>query len=144
MPFITFAWTTPALLAGAKTVIRQPWTEQKARQYRAGMLITAYDRSPRHGGRPLAILRLTSDPELQPLSDMTEADYEAEGWHWLHEHRDLMPRWITGSDFSPQAFDAWRQRPGSVWVVRFDVIALTVGAQGDQASEALAEARAAA
>ena len=136
MPFITFAWTTPALLAGAKTVVRQPWSEKKAKQFHAGTLATAYDRAPYLGGRPVAVIRLTQDPIRQPLTEMTDGDYETEGWHWLYEHRDQLPGWIRASDFSREAFDAWRARAGAVWVLRFEVVAIT--STGDQAAEAIA------
>jgi hypothetical protein len=149
VPVITFAWTTPALLAGAKTVIRQPWAERTAAQFHAGTLAVAYDRWPParagtrgQGGRPVAIIRLQQDPVREALACIPDADYEAEGWKWLHEHRALLPRWIKENDFSWEAFDRWRARPALVWVVRFELVAAV--AVGDQAAEAVVEARAAA
>ena len=104
------------------------------------MLVTAYNR-PRHkGGHPVAVVQLTADPVLEPLPAMPESDYEAEGWRWLHEHRALLPRWITASDFGPHAFQEWRSRAAEMWVVRFRVVAV---ASVEQAAEALAEATAA-
>lgn len=100
----------------------------------------AFQKTPRHGGRPVALLRLTADPVLEPLPTMPDSDYAAEGWAWLHEHRTLLPGWVTASDFSPQAFSEWRSRAGELWVVRFRLVPV---APVDQATEALAEARAA-
>jgi hypothetical protein len=77
---------------------------------------------------------------LEPLHAMPDGDYEAEGWAWLHAHRDLLPRWITASDFGPCAFDAWRTRTAALWVVRFRLVSV---AMTDQVNEALAAARAA-
>jgi hypothetical protein len=140
VPYLVFAWTTPALLAGAKTVYRVPSTDRRLARWRAGMLVTAYDRPPHKGGHPVAVLQLAADPVLEPLSAMPDSDYEAEGWHWLHEHRALLPRWITASDFGPEAFQKWRSRTAQVWVVRFRLVAV---ATGDEAAEALAEPTAA-
>jgi hypothetical protein len=140
VPHLVFGWTTPALLAGAKSVIRLPAGDRSVPHWRAGALVTAYQRAPARGGRPVAIVQLTHDPVLEPLPSMPDDDYEAEGWHWLHEHRALLPGWITASDFGPDAFRQWRARPATLWVVRFRLVAAAVA---DQAAEALAEARAA-
>ena len=140
MPFLPFAWTTPALLAGAKTVARVPSTDRRLARWRTGMLVTAYNRAPHKGGHPVAVVQLTADPALEPLGAMPDSDYDAEGWRWLHEHRALLPRWVTASDFDPHAFQEWRSRAAEMWVVRFRVVAV---ATADQAAEALAEATAA-
>jgi hypothetical protein len=140
VPYLRFAWTTPALLAGAKTVSRVPQADRRPGLWRAGMPLIAYNRSPQKGGRPVAVLQLTADPVLEPLGAMPDSDYAAEGWHWLHEHRALLPRWITASDFGPHAFQDSRTRGAELWVVRFRLLAV---ATADQAAEALAEAQAA-
>ena len=124
MPHIVFAWTAPALLAGAKTVIRQPWTEKKARQFHVGSLATAYDRAPKQGGRPLALVCLTADPVHERLAAIPDTDYDAEGWRWLHAHGDRLTGHARASDYSWSAFEAWRSRPGTVWVVRFALLAV--------------------
>jgi ParB/RepB/Spo0J family partition protein len=122
-----FGWTTPALLAGAKTVSRQTWTPRAARPFVAGALVEAYDRDPRRRGRRLATLRLLGAPEYRPLAEMPESDYEAEGWRWLNEHpKALSGKGITAQDFSRDAFARWRARPYSVWVVRFEVVEVFV------------------
>jgi hypothetical protein len=137
---LVFGWITPALLAKAKTVVRVPACNRSVPLLRAGALVPAYETAPSAGGRPVAVVHLTTDPVLEPLAAMPDDDYEAEGWAWLHAHRTLLPGWITASDFGPAAFDTWRARDAVLWVVRFRLIAAVVG---DQASEALAEARAA-
>ena len=125
MPIITFAWTTPALLAGAKTTLRQPWSDTVAARFHAGAEAAAYDRVGNSGGRQVASIRLTGAPERQAFSEIPDADYESEGWAWLHEHANLLPGYIQASDFSREAFARWRARPGSIWVVRFELVALT-------------------
>jgi hypothetical protein len=141
---IVFGWTTPALLAGAKSVIRLPETNRQPERWHPGTLVPAYSKLPHHGGRPIGVVQVTADPALEPLAAMPESDYEAEGWGWLHEHRDLLPRWITRSDFNPAAFDAWRRRDALLWVVRFRLVAAVMADEAKEArAEALAEARAA-
>lgn len=41
MRIISFAWTSPALLAGAKTVTRRDWDDSYARRFSAGELVAA-------------------------------------------------------------------------------------------------------
>jgi hypothetical protein len=116
-------WEAPALLAGAKTVVRHGWTARTARRYRAGQLVLACTGDLRQRGRPLAILRLTGDPVYELLAAMPSADYAAEGWAWLYTHPEALWRGSTRNDFSPTAFAGWRSRMGSVWVIRFAVVA---------------------
>ena len=125
MPIITFAWTTPALVAGAKTTIRQPWSETIASRFHGGSEVAAYDRVGNSGGRQVACIRLTEAPVHQPFSDIPDEDYEREGWAWLHAHADLLPGYIKASDFSKESFEKWRSRPGGIWVVRYELVGLT-------------------
>jgi hypothetical protein len=129
MQTIVFGWTTPAMLAGAKSVIRCPWAAKTAARFHAGDLVAGCERSPRAGGRPLALLRLLADPIREPLADMPDTDYVAEGWQWLFEHPDVLAasryaRSLRQDDFSWQAFERWRARPLSTWVVRFELLAV--------------------
>ncbi len=120
-----FGWTAPALLAGMKSCSRQTWAPRLARQFRDQLLVDAFDRDPQRRGRQLAIIRLRGDPEFQPLSAMPDSDYEAEGWRWLYQHPEAFTSTtVRREDFSWEAFDQWRRRPYSVWVVRFEVVAL--------------------
>lgn len=125
-------WTLPALLAGAKTCSRQTWGSRGAGTMRAGSEVTVYSGaahpSARRGPRTVAaIIRLTGDPVLEPLSAMPDADYDAEGWRWLHDHPEaLRSHRITADDFSWEAFERWRARPGQCWVVRFEVLKVAV------------------
>ena len=136
MSRVMFAWTYPAVLAGAKTSARVPWTAQYVHQYAAGTLAVVYGRGRRRGGRPLAVVRFTHDPVAEPLGAMADGDYESEGWRWLHEHRELLTGSARASDYSWGAFERWRARPGSVMVLRFELVALVE----DQVDEALAAA----
>jgi hypothetical protein len=68
---------------------------------------------------------MTDDPAYEPLATMPDSDYTSEGWEWLYAHPEAI-RWpgVAQSDFSWEAFERWRARPGSVWVVRFRLVAL--------------------
>lgn len=85
---ISFAWTSPALLAGRKTCTCRDWDDDYARRFRAGDVIAAYDRSPRYGGTQIATLRLTHDATHGRLIDVLggfDAAYEAEGFAYGDE-----------------------------------------------------------
>ena len=83
--FISFAWTTPALLAGAKTITRRSWSASHASRFRAGTIVDAWDRLPRTGrGHKVTSIRITRDPWQQRTSEMDDVtDYEREGLRWL-------------------------------------------------------------
>lgn len=133
--WISFAWTTPALRAGVKTVTRRQWNPDYARRFKAGDEVIAYDRQPRNGGKPVARLRLTHDATYEPDAAAPDSDYVAEGfeWFWLHECERSFE--ANGDAPAPgfseiadrcgwDGFDAWRQRGGSSWVVRFELVEL--------------------
>ena len=115
--WISFAWTTPALLAGAKTCTRRTWSGKYAKAFHAGQLVDAYDRQPCYGGKKVATIRLTADPYLESTGLMTEQDYIDEGFQWMEDQgtvmRKLPPR---------QFFDNWRDSNELVYVVRFKLL----------------------
>lgn len=113
---ISFAYTTPALIAGQKTVTRRHWKGDYADRFKAGTEVTAYDRSPRAGGKPVARLRLTQDVQLEPDADAPDSDYDAEGFAFLYEAPGKF-RSFTREDFAD-----WRREGGSSHVVRFEVV----------------------
>ncbi len=117
MRVISFAWTTPALLAGMKTVTRREWNDSYARQFEAGDLVAAYDRSPRYGGRQVATLRLLCAPYQENIADAPEEDYVAEGLEWMNA------RGLRANRMPPNLFwSAWRRSRAVVWVVRFELV----------------------
>lgn len=130
-PIISFAWTTPALLAGHKTVTRRDWDPGYVMRFRAGLEVLAYDRSPRAKGRPIARLRLTHDATYEPDADAPDSDWAAEGFEWFCE-REWARGFADGLDGPPHAgiadrvcwdgFADWREAGGRSWVVRFEVL----------------------
>ena len=105
---ISFAWTTEALLSGMKTVTRRDWTDDYAKRFAAGMLVDAYNKLPRAGGRKVATIRITKDPYKQLLSDMPDAHFEREGGtlHWTNKSDYLR---CMGQD-------------REVWVIEFELL----------------------
>lgn len=115
---ISFGWTTPALLAGAKTVTRRAWTPKHAAHFKAGMLVDAWNTSPRNvKGNPhkVAVIRLTQDVQSSTL--YPHEDYEAEGLRWLHEH-DIKVNGVNGLDL----WWDWQCHVPRLYVVRFEVV----------------------
>jgi hypothetical protein len=112
---ISFAWTTPALLAGRKKVTRREWSKDYAQRFKAGDLVAAYDKNPRNGGKQIATIRLTHDPYLERTDQMPGSDYEDEGLKYFEE-QGLLFRGMT-----PQTFwRNWKAAKTLVWVIRFE------------------------
>lgn len=133
-PIISFAWTTPALLAGEKTVTRRDWDPNYARRFRKGMEVLAYDRQPRNGGKPIARLRLTEDARYEPDANAPDSDWAAEGFQFFRNRYGAKLK--NGRDVSLHGFNGWRDAGGSSWVVRFEVIEYLSGPLSKPASSA--------
>jgi hypothetical protein len=122
---ISFAWTTPALLAGAKTVTRRDWDADYAARFRAGDEIQAWDRSPRAKGRHVADIVLTGAPYREAPENAPPEDWDREGFAWLAESPAL--RRYRHPDFDAAAvWVSWRDDPAPLWVVRFTVAAVHI------------------
>ena len=118
MKIISFAWTTPALVHGQKTVTRRNWDDGYAMSFHAGEAVAAYDRDPRHGGKHVAIIRLTRNPYRESTLEMPASDYRAEGFEWSQE-RGFKVHGETPEEF----WERWHTPPGEdLWVVRFQLV----------------------
>ena len=121
---ISFGWTTPALLAGAKTMTRREWRNSHAAKFKAGMLIDAWNTSPRNvKGNPhkVATIRLTHDAELIRRNDLVPEDWVAEGFDYLTDHGLMV------GDRTPT--QVWRDWQNALpieehYIVRFEVVEL--------------------
>jgi hypothetical protein len=114
---ISFAWTTPALLAGAKTMTRRNWNVTHARKFHAGDIVDAWDRAPRTGkGRKVATIRITRDPHLEWSTDFTEADYDREGFVWLRANGQ--------GETVAEVMKSWADDRRLIWVVEFELVDL--------------------
>lgn len=119
---ISFGRTTPALIAGEKTVTRRDWSDKHAAQFKAGQLVDAWNTSPRNvRGNPhkIATIRITRDPYVESSADF-EPDDEAEGFEWL-----------TQNGFGETVDDIvvdWLNNPRPLYVVRFELVNLEASA----------------
>jgi len=122
---ISFAWTTPALVAGAKTVTRRDWKPRWAAGFRDGELVAAYDRQPRYRGKQVATIRLTRSPYRESTADAPAEDYLAEGFKYLTE----IGAKVDGHQ--PETlWRAWHLYPRDLFVVRFELVETTAHGKG--------------
>ena len=115
---ISFAWTTPALVLAQKTCTRRDWNDDYARRFRDGELLTAYDRSPRVGGKPVGTIRLTRAPYYS--EELPEEDFRAEGFVCLTE----LGLKVDGTK-PTDVWLSWKRYPEPQWIVRFYLVSLT-------------------
>ncbi len=117
MKIVSFAHTSPALVAGRKTVTRRDWKPKHASSFRKGEIVQAWDKSPRFGGKKIAEIRLTQAPYLESTADAPDADYEAEGFQYLQE-RFLPIDGVAAITF----WRLWHDDPAMLYVVRFELV----------------------
>ena len=106
---ISFAWTTKALLANKKSETRRFWTDEYAAKFKAGMIVDAYDKSARFGGKKVATIRLVKAPYKEPLSEMSDESFEAEGGTMLWKDKAEYIEMMGGKEKVP-------------WVVKFELV----------------------
>lgn len=120
MKIISFAWTTPAILARRKTCTRRDWNDRYAQSFQAGEMLAGYNRSQRYGGHQICVISLTQKPYREPLRNVPDSDWEAEGFAYLTE----IGAKVNG--MTPQElWDVWKQTWDPEWVVRFEIVELT-------------------
>lgn len=117
MQWISFAWTLEPLLAGVKTVTRRDWKSSWAARFHKDDLVVAYDKTPYHGGKRVALLKLTHDPYIQNTRDLPEEDWINEGLAFMEENGYI----IKG--MHPAVFWLqWKEDKLDLWVIRFKLI----------------------
>jgi len=119
---ISFGWTTPALLAGVKTVTRRDWAPQHAAKFKAGMLVDAWNTSPRNvRGDPhkIATIRILASPYIENTAEALESDFEAEGFYYLAQ-RGLRIDGLTPDTL----WNLWHLPAAAhdLYVVRFELV----------------------
>lgn len=125
---LSFGWTWPAFVAGAKTVTRRDWSPDYARRWKAGTEFTAYNRSPRFGGQIIGRGRVLQDVVREPLAAMPDADYQREGFEWLRLHPAALPkaaRQQPWGECTRSSFEDWRNSGDSLYVIRFEVLSIS-------------------
>lgn len=118
MKIISFGKTTPALVAGHKTVTRRNWALKHAASFKANEVVQAWSQSPRvKGSHRVATIQLTSAPYLEATWNIPVADWQAEGFEYMTQHGLE----IEGGP-PIELWDRWRGARGTfLWVVRFEL-----------------------
>ena len=122
MMHISYGWTSPAVKARRKGVTRRDWKDSHAKKFRPGDLVIADDGDLRYGGKSFGIVRIVS-LHKEPIADMPDSDYEAEGFAYLFENPHLVPK-SCPIDVSPEGFNAWRDSGAVYYTVRFEIVEL--------------------
>jgi len=119
MKIMSFAWTTEALLASAKTETRRDWKNGYAHKFHRGDLVAAYNRNPKFRGEQVATILLIEDPVRESLLDPLPAGaWEAEGIPWLLAHGIRRNKSLPTTE---EEFRAWC-REAQPWIVRFKLV----------------------
>ena len=114
---VSFAWTNGAFLAGRKSRTRREWDDAYARRFKAGDVAQAYDKSPRYGGKKIGEI-LIKDIRYLNTRDMTEEDYEKEGFAYMEEKGIKI--W---NKEARRAFEDWKKEAKDYWVIDFERVA---------------------
>jgi hypothetical protein len=104
---ISFAWTTDVFLQGRKTATRRHWDDKYAQRFKPRMIVDAYDKNPRIGGKKIGQIKVTKIYK-QRLGDMTEDDLTKEGG-LLWDTLDDFVKMLGGED-------------KIVWVLEFEKV----------------------
>jgi hypothetical protein len=115
---ISFARTTPALLAGAKTVTRRVWKPKHTAKFTKGRQFTALDKDRRYGGKPIAVCEMIEDAHEEPTREIPDSDWEAEGFAYMEANGLLLNDDLECA----KQWRLWRQSDKSATVVRFKLI----------------------
>ncbi len=120
----------PAFVALAKDVTRRRWKPSTAAHYVKGFRFDAWSNAPYAHGIKIGEAVCTCDAYLQPLREMPDDHYHREGFAWLREHPQCLPKaarrelWAQGN-CSWDAFDRWRWSGGELYVCEFRIDLIT-------------------
>ena len=129
MRTISFGWTWPAFVAREKWCTRRDWKPRHVEAFRKAFrdreLVEGLDKVFFAGGKRIGTLRLTHEPYQENLREMPLADYKHEGFAYMREHMDMVPKAAQKQPWYPctlQAFKMWRAVGKDLWVVRFEPV----------------------
>jgi hypothetical protein len=114
MMIVSFAWTTQAFIEKKKTETRRFWDDTYMERFWKSccanyMRFSAYDKSPRFGGKQIGICKLTCKPFKRSLKYFTAEDEKAEGGLWGTPEKYV--EMMGGPDKEP-------------YVIRFEIVTL--------------------
>lgn len=109
MKIMSFAWTTPQLLSGDKTVTRRNWKKQWVKN---GDMVRAFNKNPRFGGKEIGKIQIENVSQVQ-LDSIDADELKKEGL----------------SNMTPPEFVDWwiKSYPGSIanskiWRIEFKLM----------------------
>lgn len=128
MKIVSMAYTSPAVAAGKKCVTRRNWKESYAKTFHKGDSLEAWTRSPRNGGRPLALIRLTAEPVSEPVGIKRQEDGYAE-----LEAKEVIRIWNeegfayldTPEGDLLEAARRWHDSQRGYWTIMFEILQVT-------------------
>jgi hypothetical protein len=121
MMIVSFAKTTPAILARRKSVTRRKWKESHAQRFSPGTLFQIYSNGPHRGGKHIGVGRIVNVTKDSNGKIADLGDWEREGFAYLNEHR--LP---LGKNLMPG--DLWREwlihGTEGLYRVEFEIVTL--------------------
>jgi len=126
LKIISFARTSEALLAFQKSVTRRYWKDSHGNGFKPDELVQAWDKSPRYGGRKIAIIKIIAVYK-EKMIDAPEEDYKNEGFQFMCDHSIYLYKIGNKKLFPiPGYWRAWRTTTDEkfkiVWVIRFEIL----------------------
>jgi len=118
--WISFAWTTDAVILEKKWRTRRNWARSHAMKFREGQVVDFWDKSPRIHGQNMGQIKLLSSPYLQRAGKMTDEDYDAEGLEWMQKNYILI-----GDEQAKDFFERWKKENLLLYVIEFKLLYLT-------------------
>lgn len=115
---LSFARTTAALLAGAKSVTRREWSDRTYNMWekRIGQDFCCWSKSPHRNGKLIAVARLVSVTR-QPTFRIPDSDWEAEGFAYMELHGINVDKDLSCAEL----WEQWRHdRELITSVIRFE------------------------
>ncbi|AXR64547.1 hypothetical protein [Leptospira mayottensis] len=126
MKIISFGYTAAPLLAGRKTITRREWKDEYALKFHPGEIVQAYDKQPRFGGKKIGEIRISWIIKQSPLL-MPDSDYEEEGFAWLDENPEFIPKKFIlkdGTRDMQKYFRMWKMFGEPCWAIKFEPLNL--------------------
>lgn len=119
--WISFAYTTDAVIMGRKRRTRRNWVIPHARKFRAGQVVDFYNRDPRAHGQVMGTIKVEAAPWRQNTRMLIfPFDYEAEGFDYMTELGQQM------GGMEPRLFfDQWKAAKITLWILDFELDLLT-------------------
>lgn len=118
--WISFAYTTDAVIMGEKSVTRRNWVRSHAMKFYGTQVVDFYDKNPRSFGHNMGQIELLCSPYLQRTGKMTLDDYNREGLYWMERNCRLM------NGQPPEVFfNQWKESNEMLYVVEFKLLNLT-------------------